>query len=191
MKKPHYSLVEVISPTMRFLSVVLLTVLVCSVLSRGRRIKRLQKNIHALEGSLADITTQIDAMKAERAELDKDHAWQSMHMAAAAACRGSTATGGTGPWGNAVLAKDASKSCSEVCARSPFKLCDADVAISGYKGQAGSYTQRLGHFYNYGCAYTKFGNRVEFDEVRANGNDVFLDFSSGKWYYRYCCCRKA
>ena len=45
-----------------------------------------------------------------------DLAWQSLHMAAAAACRGSTASGGTGCCGNTVMARNTAdrKSCAQI-----------------------------------------------------------------------------
>ncbi|XP_063683830.1 uncharacterized protein LOC134818271 isoform X1 [Bolinopsis microptera] len=142
------------------------------------------------EVALAGMTAQMEAMKEEQVELDRDHAWQSLHMAAAAACRGSTPTGGSGPNGNAVLAKENTRSCDQVCGDTAFNLCDADISISGYKGQATSYSQRLGHYYNYGCGSP--GNRSgRFDEVKAGGDGVFSDHSTGNWYYRFCCCRRA
>ena len=47
-----------------------------------------------------------------------DLAWQSLHMAAAAACRGSTASGGTGCCDNQVMARNTAdkKTCAQICA---------------------------------------------------------------------------
>ena len=119
-------------------------------------------------------------------ELDQAHAWQALHMAAAAACRGSTASGGTGPWQNSVIAKENTRSCNDICGDTQFNLCDADVSINGYIGKAKSYSQILGNFYNYGCELP--GNTDDdFDEVKAAGEDVFKSIN----YYRFCCCRKA
>ena len=184
---------------MKFVSAIVLAVLVSAV-AGGGKIKKLKEEIATLEeafssvledteAAIANITARMDAMEAERVELDRAHAWQALHMAAAAACRGSTPSGGTGPWGNAVLAKENTKSCDQICGASPFNKCDADVSISGNKGQAESYSQRLGHFYNYGCG-TPGNTNVKFDEVKAAGEDVFKDVSAGNWYYRFCCCRK-
>ena len=136
------------------------------------------------------MTAQMEAMKEEQVELDRAHAWQSLHMAAAAACRGSTASGGTGPNGNTVLAKENTRNCNAVCGGTAFNVCDADISISGYTGQAQSYSQRLGHFYNYGCG-TPGNTNEKFDEVKAEGDDVFKNMDTGNWYYRFCCCRKA
>ena len=185
---------------MKFFSVVFFTVLLTAV-TGGAKIKNLKNDIVTLESAfsevlidteeaIANMTARIDKMEAERAELDQAHAWQALHMAAAAACRGSTASGGTGPLGNAVIAKENTRSCNDVCKDTVFTTCDADVSISGYIGQATSYSQRLGHFYNYGCGSP--GNTNEkFDEVKAGGDDVFKNMDTGNWYFRFCCCRKA
>merc|ERR1712066_320896 len=190
----QYSLIK-----MKFLSTVLLTTLLSAVVAGGK-VKKLKAEIQALEeafssvledteGAIANLTARLDAMAAERVELDQAHAWQALHMAAAAACRGSTPTGGSGNLGNAVLAKENTKSCNQICGETTFNKCDADVSISGYKGKATSYSQRLGHFYNYGCGSP--GNQnAKFDEVKAGAGDVFYTMETGNWYYRFCCCRK-
>ncbi|KAL5252611.1 hypothetical protein ACHWQZ_G015404 [Mnemiopsis leidyi] len=175
---------------MKIFNLVLLILLISTVL--GRRRKKLKNQISALGSTISELKARVDALEdAEpiKAKPDEDLAWQSLHMAAAAACRGSTASGGTGSWGNAVLAKENSRSCADVCAATEFFHCDADVSISGYYGKAESYEQRLGHFYNYGC--NTLGNtNVKFDEVKAGGEDVFKDIDEGHWFYRFCCCRK-
>ena len=67
-----------------------------------------------------------------------DLAWQSLHMAAAAACRGSTASGGTGCCDNQVIARNTAdkKTCARICAHTAFRNCDAEVTIYGNKGKA-------------------------------------------------------
>ena len=47
-----------------------------------------------------------------------DLGWQSLHVAAAAACRGSTSSGGTGCCVNVVLARNTAdkKTCAQICA---------------------------------------------------------------------------
>ena len=185
---------------MKFLSVVVLTALVSAVAAGGKKYNKLKDEIATLESSFSEvldemeatienITARLDAMETERVQLDRDHAWQALHMAAAAACRGSTPSGGTGPWGNAVLPKENTRSCADVCGDTMFNLCDADVSVSGYTGKAQSYDERVGHFYNYGCA-TPGNTNEKFDEVKAGAGDVFNNMSTGNWYYRFCCCRK-
>ena len=65
-----------------------------------------------------------------------DLAWQSLHMAAAAACRGSTASGGSGSWHNSVRVRNipGKKTCAQICLDSGhFRHCDAEVSIYGKK----------------------------------------------------------
>ena len=59
-------------------------------------------------------------------------------MAAAAACRGSTASGGTGCCGNTVMARNTAdkKTCAQNCAQTTYRNCDAEVTIYGNKGKA-------------------------------------------------------
>ncbi|KAL5254125.1 hypothetical protein ACHWQZ_G013777 [Mnemiopsis leidyi] len=190
---------------MKIFNVLLLFVLFSTVLGKyGKKNRRnkLKNQIKALETSVAskrnEMESSLSALAARvnaledaepvQGKPDEDLAWQSLHMAAAAACRGSTASGGSGSWGNAVLAKENNRSCADVCAATEFPICDADVAISGYYGKAESYEQRLGHFYNYGCK-TPGNTNVKFDEVKADVGGVFEDMEDGLWYYRFCCCR--
>ena len=67
-----------------------------------------------------------------------DLAWQSLHMAAAAACRGSTSTGGSGCCGNMVMARNTAdkKTCAQICAQTVYRNCDAEVSVYGKKGKA-------------------------------------------------------
>ena len=186
--------------TLKFL---LFSVLLSAVLGKGK-IKELQNEIKDLNSLVTQLTARIDAlegaeteedlarlnsrlleMKEERAELDRAHAWQALHMAASAACRGSTPTGGHGRWSNTVLAKENTRSCSAICGETAFNMCDADISISGYLGRAKSYNKALGYFYNYGCA-TAGNTRVEFDEVKADEDGVFND---DIFFFRFCCCR--
>ena len=130
---------------------------------------------------------EVDVARQEMQEMKKELAWYSLHVAAAAACRGSTPSGGTGPHANAVLAKENTRSCDDQCADTYFTECDADVAIQGDFGKATSYTSRVGYFYNYGCA-TPGNTNVQFDEVKADDDGVLE--GTGIAYYRFCCCRK-
>ena len=56
-----------------------------------------------------------------------DLAWQSLHMAAAAACRGSTASGRSGSWDNQVMTRNTAdkKTCAQISAQTIFRNCDA------------------------------------------------------------------
>ena len=108
---------------MKFLDIFLLAVILSTVSGHTTSFKDKVEDLKRAFGAVLDDTSaeiaglksQLQEMKEERAELDRAHAWQALHMAAAAACRGSTASGGTGPWGNAVLAKENTRSCNQVC----------------------------------------------------------------------------
>ena len=67
-----------------------------------------------------------------------DLAWQSLHMAAAAACRGSTASGGSGCYDNQVMARNTAdqKTCAEICVQTTYCNCNSEVSIYGNKGKA-------------------------------------------------------
>lgn len=131
----------------------------------------------------------INATKTKLEESDRDHTWQALHMAAAAACRGSTPSGGSGISGNVVLPKQNTSTCDEICAATRYNLCDAEVSIGGYPGKATDYTTKVGSFYNYGCSGT--GNEeARFDEVQSTEDSIYDSPNDGwVWYYRYCCCR--
>ena len=113
-----------------------------------------------------------------------DLAWQSLHMAAAAACRGSTATGGSGPWHNAVMVHaPEKKSCAQICAATAFSNCDVELSILGTNGKATKNGQVVGAFYNYGCNHAAPGE----SEVSSSDENV-MDYRSR--YFSFCCCRK-
>ena len=136
----------------------------------------------------------IKSMQSEMVDMKRELAWYSLHVAAAAACRGSTETGGSGAHGNAVLPKENTKSCEDQCGETEYSVCDADVAIHGSFGKATNYTANVGQFYNYGC--DRPGNtNPAFDEVKAEEDGVFnlpvnpaTNYISSS-YYRFCCCR--
>ncbi|XP_078371960.1 uncharacterized protein LOC144655577 isoform X1 [Oculina patagonica] len=116
-----------------------------------------------------------------------DMAWQALHMAAAAACRGSTPTGGSGTHVNAVLNRDSRgpKSCNQLCSETVFTHCDAEVSIHGKVGKATENGQDVGSFYNYGCdrGYRGYGR----SEASSNDEEI-LESKGGA--FSFCCCRK-
>ena len=114
-----------------------------------------------------------------------DLAWQSLHMAAAAACRGSTASGGTGCCGNKVMTRNTAdkKSCAQICAQTAYRNCDAEVSIFGGKGKATKNGMIVGELYNYSCKESANGG----SEVSSSNDSVRLGTSG---YYSFCCCRK-
>ena len=108
-------------------------------------------------------------------------------MAAAAACRGSTSSGGTGCCENAVLVRNTAnrKSCTQICGQTSYKNCDAEVSIHGKTGKATKAGERIGAFYNYSCGHSSNGG----SEVSGSTTDINR-FSKGYPYYSFCCCRK-
>lgn len=138
-----------------------------------------------------EVKQEIEALREEIRQRDLNMGWYALHVAAAAACRGSTATGGSGPHGNVVLAKENTNSCDNQCAATEFSECDADVAIQGVLGRAGSYTENVGQFYNYGCS-TPGNTNAAYDSVKAEDDEALfkgLNLQRYSQYYRFCCCR--
>ncbi|XP_078372126.1 uncharacterized protein LOC144655703 [Oculina patagonica] len=116
-----------------------------------------------------------------------DLGWQSLHMAAAAACRGSTSSGGTGCCDNAVLVRNAAdkKTCAQLCAQTSYSNCDAEVSIHGKTGKATRNGEQIGAFYNYECDHADNGG----SEVSRPDTDI-TRFPDPYPYYSFCCCRK-
>ena len=115
-------------------------------------------------------------------------AWQALHMAAAAACRGSTTTGGSGTHVNTVLARDprADTSCTKLCSESDDPICDAEVSIRGQVGKATENGELVAKFYNYGCerGYWPYGR----NEPGAPEDEITSNTKNGA--YSFCCCRR-
>ncbi|KAK2561354.1 hypothetical protein P5673_015853 [Acropora cervicornis] len=115
-------------------------------------------------------------------------AWQALHMSAAAACRGSTPTGGSGSHVNLVLARNphVRTSCAYLCSKSGLPICDAEVSIRGQVGKATQNGQFVGMYYNYGCKNTIAG--YGRNEPGAAQDEIMSNKLSGG--YSFCCCRK-
>ena len=115
-----------------------------------------------------------------------DLAWQSLHMAAAAACRGSTALGGSGYKENKVMTKDGEdkRTCAEICAQTVLGNCDAEVSIYGKKGKATKNGMIVGAFYNYGCNKGYFGGGTE----TSSSDESIMNYYQFP-YFSFCCCR--
>ena len=109
---------------------------------------------------------------------------EALHAAAAAACRGSTRSGGTGCCENRVYPQSKGLSCTQVCANSSYKNCDAELAIKGLNRLARSSKDIVGYFYNYGCD-NKIPNPSFETDIKASEK---IDFPGT--YYSFCCCRK-
>jgi len=116
-----------------------------------------------------------------------DLGWQSLHMAAAAACRGSTSSGATSCCENVVLVRNTAdkKTCAQICAQSPFANCDAEISIHGKTGKATQNGEKIGAFYNCGCDHSANGG----SEVLRSESDI-TRFPDPYPYYSFCCCRK-
>ena len=114
-----------------------------------------------------------------------DLAWQSLHMAAAAACRGSTSSGGSGCCPNMVMTRNTAerKTCAQICAQTAYRNCDAEVSIFGGKGKATKNGMIVGELYNYSCKESANGG----SEV-SSSDETVMNYSYH--YFSFCCCRK-
>ena len=140
--------------------------------------------------SLFVFPNQINANLPFEFDASSSHnlAWQALHMAAAAACRGSTPTGGSGTHANMVLARNphGKKSCQQLCSDSGQPHCDAEASIRGWDGKAIQNGQIVAEYYNYGCDRKKwvYGR----NEAGADENDIMNNDWKGA--YSFCCCRE-
>ena len=128
----------------------------------------------------------MNAKITKRFYSDNDLAWQSLHLAAAAACRGSTSSGGGGDWANKVMVRNRynGRTCKRICLmNAPYVNCDAEVSIYGKPGKATFDGEIVGSFYNYGCQYGLKGG-----SEATGGDDDIQDGSDD--YFGFCCCRK-
>ena len=115
-----------------------------------------------------------------------DLAWQSLHMAAAAACRGSTSSGGAGCCHNQVMTRNKAdkKTCAQIFAQTVYRNCDAEVSIYGKKGKATKNGMVVGAFYNYGCNQALGWGASEV----SSSDETVMNYSY--LYFSFCCCRK-
>ena len=117
-----------------------------------------------------------------------DLAWQALHVAAAAACRGSTPTGGSGTKVNPVLTRNSRgpESCKQLCADTKWATnCDAEVSVYGNLAKATTNGQIVAWFYNYGCDRGSWGWGGE--EAKSHEEEV-MGFDEGA--FSFCCCRE-
>jgi len=142
--------------------------------------------INTLEAELSKLRMEVN--EDVKKDMMQDVAWQALHAAAAAACRGVNPTDGKGQWANGVMAKLNTESCDKICAATSFNICDADISVQGFYGKADSYTETVGSYNNYGCS-TPGNTDVRYDEVKADEDAIIS--GSNPHYFRYCCCRKA
>jgi len=156
--------------------------------------EKLKVETKKLEANEAKLKVDSDRLKAEVSRLKNngysqfsvaDQQWQSLHMAAAAACRASTALGGHGPLGNRVFPRTSGKTCNQVCDGTKYYTeCDASVSILGFMGRVKVAGSPAGSFYNYHCNSPGWSG-LQHEEGVADA--VLMQTDS---YFGYCCCRK-
>merc|ERR1712002_871190 len=164
------------------------------VLRLMRTTSELQKKSQDLEAKMTaeitKLTSEISHLKTGKIKQAllpggySDHSvedlqWQSLHMSAAAACRGATFTGGSGPSANFVYPRNAHQSCTEIC-KSHKMVCDAAVTLNGFMGRAKKETDAVGLFYNYSCGGRGWTTKELDSSVKISTNHSYLG---------YCCCR--
>merc|ERR1711936_1372327 len=114
-----------------------------------------------------------------------DQQWQSLHMAAAAACRASTAFGGHGINANQVYPRTKGQTCDQVCkATKYYTECDASLSIMGTMGRVKTVNRSAGAFYNYHCNSAGYPGLFHEESSQDNSIAAIPD------YLGYCCCRK-
>lgn len=113
-----------------------------------------------------------------------DLAWQSLHMAAAAACRGGTASGGSGCCQNAVMVRNTAdaKTCTQICSQTIYSNCDGEVSVYGRERKASKNGETVGYFYNYKCNAGANGG-----SEASNSDESVMGYSG---YFSFCCCRR-
>merc|ERR1711910_92572 len=114
----------------------------------------LKKDSEALKKDNSVLKAEVSRLKANgHSDYSvADQQWQSLHMAAAAACRASTAFGGHGPYGNFVYPRPKGQTCDQVCkATKYYTECDASLSIMGTMGRVKTVNRSAGAFYNYHC----------------------------------------
>lgn len=108
----------------------------------------------------------------------------ALHMAAAAACRGSTSTGGHCCCDNKVMVRNTAdlKTCATICAASSYPNCDGEVSIYGRERKATQNGEMVGSFYNYKCGHgAKGGSEASYPDKGVMSSSL---------YFSFCCCRK-
>lgn len=164
----------------------------------GNKLKELENEVAKLKAQLANAGQPDGFAKLDQngrlpqnllpAGFDQysafDLAWQSLHMAAAAACRGSTSTGGSGCCANMVMVRNTAnlKTCAQICSQSSYPNCDGEVSIYGRERRATQNGEIVGSFYNYACNSPQNGG----SEASSADEGVM----SSSTYFSFCCCRK-
>merc|ERR1711936_1516645 len=147
----------------------------------------LKKDSEALKKDNSVLKAEVSRLKANgHSDYSvADQQWQSLHMAAAAACRASTAFGGHGPYGNFVYPRTKGQTCDQVCkATKYYTECDASLSIMGTMGRVKTVNRSAGAFYNYHCSSAGYPGLFHEESAQDNSIAAIPD------YLGYCCCRK-
>ena len=114
--------------------------------------------------------------------------WLALHLAAAAACRGSTNDGGRGCCQSKVLARvKNSQSCDDLCPTVTFSgnagVCKSELTISASSSKATTEGEHVARFYNYQCGGSGNGGNEP-----AAALDALYKPGSTSAYFSFCCC---
>jgi len=110
-----------------------------------------------------------------------DLKWQSLHMAAAGLCR-AVAYIAT-PRVDRVFAKDAHKTCTQVCKATAYPYCEGDLAFHAHSKKATSSREEVGLWDHVrGC-----DEASQFGFEPPSRSDEVLKFRS---VFSFCCCTK-
>ena len=149
--------------------------------SAGRRISALETAVDKCAKLTSNGRISRDILPGSYANYTlEDVQWQSVHMAAAAACRGVSVS--KGPHANRVIPNRDGVACSVVCAETTYTHCDGTVNLMGFKGQSVQNNSPVGVFYNYGCEHQQY--RGQSEQGYSNGRILTTNY-----YIGYCCCR--
>ena len=167
-----------------------------------RNVTSLNREFTTTKEELTEIRTELESLKSEVESCAKltsegrisqsilpgsyaeysleDIQWQSLHMAAAAACRGSTPS--KGRHSNRAIPGRDGVTCTQVCSETFFSNCEGAVALMGLQKQTLTNTTPVGLFYDYGCEWNQRSGLSEL--TYANKKILYATY-----YINYCCCR--
>ena len=169
-----------------------------------RNVTSLNRELATTKEELTEIRTELESLKSEVESCAKltsegrisqsilpgsyaeysleDIQWQSLHMAAAAACRGSTPS--KGRHSNRAIPRLDGVTCTQVCSETFFSNCEGTVALMGLQKQTLTNTTPVGNglFYDYGCEWNQ---RSGLSELTYANKKIL----HATYYINYCCCR--
>jgi len=160
-----------------------------------------KRTVDALKTKIANLEKEVKDLKSKQVTLGADHKidqrllpagysqfsvndlqWHSLHMAAASACRATTAIFGETSV-NRVLPRSTQKSCTDVCKASKYKVCDAEISISGTVNKVSSSKNEVAWFANHGCD----GKGNYGFEPTAHSDQIVKNLGNSN-FFSYCCC---